>query len=915
MIGAATSAASAAWERLRGMLGPPGPPDLRSPEELEHDLADELAFHLHMLEREEREAGLDAPVARAVARERFGDPEVIRAACRRVALKERIMLQRINTVLVVLLVLAVVGLGVQGWMLNRTNARTLAAVDALRVAVENERAAANEALLRATKAAETARGNMAAPVPPTGDGAATKDTSETAGRSSPTRRQYSFIVDVSGAIGRRGRLEGSVPDSPLASLKTVLDLAGGLSIPEPYQAMEGTTVIATVRRARGDGSDEVMGARWPMSSEPPVEPKVASLDKIEFALEPQGAPPPLADNDVLGMVPGQLVVALDILDFALRDASSAAETRTRLLADRTRVANRMRVMGLEPRALARANGPQDPAGGPAKPVALDVGAMPMFDRTTCAWIDGPIRSKGRAFQVSGTPVSTALQQGGGLAGPAVYLNASTVNVTVLRPRGDGTDQTLSDTWEYGKDPGTLRLIPADRVTLGVTYPTPLPPIDEATLLKMRASSLHEAHPILAKAIAAGGVDEPTLDRYRNELEAIRLRLAAMGEKPMAAEKAPDVPPPSRVGPRAAGRDPGFAVVLGDVKQPGPYEIPPGGLLCAETLVFLAEGKQPPRPPRPSTARAEGDTFEVVLVDYARPVVRLRVLPDGTRRSRLNLADNSDPACIGESGAIFVRKLTSDEADAPTPAGAPDALDVYLAKLTPDAAAALKPVEQTAVRRGIAQALTRNPDAATRDKLTALGAAVALPSAGDAASAGKPAADRTWKPGFAVVLGDVKSPGRYELPRNQDLTAAKLIFVADGRTARWDPTLVFEAVTLLPQAGDVEVQRFRVLSNGASQTIQRIDTSAPQILRDGGVVIVRRLGADEAETSSPLDSPDALDVYLSKLAPETLQTLDPVELRGLRKAVEVALTRKPDEAAAARLNELRTTIDTSLTSAK
>ena len=97
-------------DQLRLVLGRPDP---RTPEELERDLEDELAFHLDMLEREEREAGLDPDAARTAARDRFGDIDRIRAACRRVANEDRAMLQRINAVLIVVLLIAVVVLGVQ----------------------------------------------------------------------------------------------------------------------------------------------------------------------------------------------------------------------------------------------------------------------------------------------------------------------------------------------------------------------------------------------------------------------------------------------------------------------------------------------------------------------------------------------------------------------------------------------------------------------------------------------------------------------------------------------------------------------------------------------------------------------------------------------------------------------------------
>ncbi len=93
-------------------------PDRRGPEQIAADLDDEFAFHLDAIERELLETGLDPAEARAAARRRFGDVTRIRKQCLRVALGERIMLQRVNLVLMVTVLLAVAVLSVQIFLLT-----------------------------------------------------------------------------------------------------------------------------------------------------------------------------------------------------------------------------------------------------------------------------------------------------------------------------------------------------------------------------------------------------------------------------------------------------------------------------------------------------------------------------------------------------------------------------------------------------------------------------------------------------------------------------------------------------------------------------------------------------------------------------------------------------------------------------
>lgn len=92
------------------------PPEYRPPGEIEAEVREEIEFHLHMAaERIVQEDRLSAEEARAEALRRFGDPDEITRQCTRIALKERIMLQRINTVLIGLVAIGLIVVGIGTW--------------------------------------------------------------------------------------------------------------------------------------------------------------------------------------------------------------------------------------------------------------------------------------------------------------------------------------------------------------------------------------------------------------------------------------------------------------------------------------------------------------------------------------------------------------------------------------------------------------------------------------------------------------------------------------------------------------------------------------------------------------------------------------------------------------------------------
>jgi hypothetical protein len=105
--------------RTAGDVFRPGDP--RPVRAVEQEIRDELDFHLKMRELENVRAGMPADEARRDAARRFGDFGRIYQACRRIDLGERIMLQRIQAALTVVLLAAVVFLGVGFYRAQRAN--------------------------------------------------------------------------------------------------------------------------------------------------------------------------------------------------------------------------------------------------------------------------------------------------------------------------------------------------------------------------------------------------------------------------------------------------------------------------------------------------------------------------------------------------------------------------------------------------------------------------------------------------------------------------------------------------------------------------------------------------------------------------------------------------------------------------
>jgi hypothetical protein len=101
-------------------------PDPRPLGEIDDEIREELEFHLEMRTLEGIRAGLPPEQARHEAHERFGDVARIHQTCRRILVGDRIMLQRFQAVLTVLLLVAVVFLGVRFYLWQQASDATMA---------------------------------------------------------------------------------------------------------------------------------------------------------------------------------------------------------------------------------------------------------------------------------------------------------------------------------------------------------------------------------------------------------------------------------------------------------------------------------------------------------------------------------------------------------------------------------------------------------------------------------------------------------------------------------------------------------------------------------------------------------------------------------------------------------------------
>ena len=99
--------------------------DPRDDQQIEAQIDEELTFHIEQATRELLDDGLSVHDAKVSALARFGDVNKIKTQCKRIALKERIMLQRINLVLMIIVLVAVAFVSVQMYVTQKSNTRAL----------------------------------------------------------------------------------------------------------------------------------------------------------------------------------------------------------------------------------------------------------------------------------------------------------------------------------------------------------------------------------------------------------------------------------------------------------------------------------------------------------------------------------------------------------------------------------------------------------------------------------------------------------------------------------------------------------------------------------------------------------------------------------------------------------------------
>src|SRR3989337_1921818 len=102
--------------------------DSRSVGEIEGEIFAELEFHIEMRTLENARSGMSREAAREAALIQFGDFAKIQRECRRALLGGRIMWQRLQTVVSLVLLVAVGLLAIQVYSAQRANQAALAEI-------------------------------------------------------------------------------------------------------------------------------------------------------------------------------------------------------------------------------------------------------------------------------------------------------------------------------------------------------------------------------------------------------------------------------------------------------------------------------------------------------------------------------------------------------------------------------------------------------------------------------------------------------------------------------------------------------------------------------------------------------------------------------------------------------------------
>lgn len=220
------------------------PSDPRSEQEIDRDLDEEFAFHLEQIERELTDADptLSHDEAARLAQLRFGDTDQLKKRCRRIAMEDRIMLQRFNAALMVIVMLMVIGVSAQMYITQRYNSLALQAITM------------ELASMRADGGANRYESRLAAP---------TEDENARLNYTDQRGESKSGVIYIGGSVARPGVYH--MPQRPL-TLSRVLVASG----------VDRDTMHVIVRRTRPDGSNvEVLNRVIQLSTEhedPELEP-------------------------------------------------------------------------------------------------------------------------------------------------------------------------------------------------------------------------------------------------------------------------------------------------------------------------------------------------------------------------------------------------------------------------------------------------------------------------------------------------------------------------------------------------------------------------------------------------------------------------------------------------------------------
>ncbi len=114
---------------------------LRSAADIDADIREELEFHLAMRTEENERGGMSADEARRDAESRFGDFEARRRECQRIDLGPRLLMQRLQLGLLLLLVAIVV---YQAIMLTRMRSQSSDRIEALTRTIQQLQSASPE---------------------------------------------------------------------------------------------------------------------------------------------------------------------------------------------------------------------------------------------------------------------------------------------------------------------------------------------------------------------------------------------------------------------------------------------------------------------------------------------------------------------------------------------------------------------------------------------------------------------------------------------------------------------------------------------------------------------------------------------------------------------------------------------------